>query len=38
MMRRSTQYAEAFITSDPSSRQARQALEKIIDFVHRELS
>jgi acetyl esterase/lipase len=28
---------EAFITNDPSSQQAKDALEKIIDFVHREL-
>ncbi|HEX2826808.1 MAG TPA: alpha/beta hydrolase [Burkholderiales bacterium] len=28
---------EAFITNDPNSQQARDALEKIIDFVHREL-
>jgi acetyl esterase len=28
---------EAFITNDPTSPQARDALEKIIDFVHREL-
>lgn len=29
---------EAFITSDPTSRQARDAMEKIIEFVHRELA
>jgi dipeptidyl aminopeptidase/acylaminoacyl peptidase len=28
---------EAFITNDPTSPQAREALEKIIEFVHREL-
>jgi hypothetical protein len=28
---------EAFITNDPDSQQARDALEKIIEFVHREL-
>ena len=28
---------EAFITNDPSSSQATEALEKIIEFVHREL-
>ena len=28
---------EAFITSDPNSSQARGAIEKIIEFVHREL-
>lgn len=29
---------EAFITNDPTSVQAREALEKIVDFVHRELA
>ena len=28
---------EAFITNDPNSSQARDAIEKIIEFVHREL-
>ena len=28
---------EAFITNDPNSRQAKDAIEKIIEFVHREL-
>ena len=28
---------EAFITNDPNSLQARDAIEKIIEFVHREL-
>jgi hypothetical protein len=28
---------EAFITNDPTSPQARDAVEKIIDFVHREM-
>ena len=28
---------EAFITNDPTSQQARDALEKIVEFVHREL-
>jgi acetyl esterase/lipase len=28
---------EAFITTDPNSPQARDAVEKIIGFVHREL-
>ena len=28
---------EAFITTDPNSEQARSAVEKIIEFVHREL-
>ncbi|HTE16177.1 MAG TPA: alpha/beta hydrolase [Burkholderiales bacterium] len=28
---------EAFITNDPNSSQAKSAVEKIIDFVHREL-
>ena len=28
---------EAFVTNDPTSPQARDAIEKIIDFVHREL-
>jgi acetyl esterase len=28
---------EGFITSDPTSTQAREAIEKIVDFVHREL-
>jgi acetyl esterase/lipase len=28
---------EGFMTNDPTSTQAREALEKIIDFVHREL-
>ena len=28
---------EAFITNDPNSQQARDAVEKIIEFVHREL-
>ena len=28
---------EAFITNDPTSTQAREALEKIVDFVHREV-
>ena len=29
---------EAFITNDPNSSQAKDALEKIIEFVHRELA
>jgi acetyl esterase/lipase len=28
---------EAFITNDPASQQARDAIEKIIEFVHREM-
>jgi fermentation-respiration switch protein FrsA (DUF1100 family) len=28
---------EAFITNDPTSPQARDAVEKIIEFVHREM-
>lgn len=28
---------EAFITNDPASQQARDAIEKIIEFVHREI-
>lgn len=28
---------EGFMTNDPTSTQAREALEKIVDFVHREL-
>ena len=28
---------EAFVTNDPNSQQAREAIKKIIDFVHREL-
>jgi acetyl esterase len=28
---------EAFITNDPTSRQAREAMEKIVEFVHREV-
>jgi acetyl esterase len=28
---------EAFITNDPSSQQARDAIDKIIEFVHREM-
>ena len=28
---------EAFITNDPTSRQAREAIERIVEFVHREL-
>jgi len=28
---------EAFITNDPNSPQARSAVEKIIEFVHREI-
>jgi hypothetical protein len=33
----SSRVYEAFITNDPNSPQARDAIEKIIDFVHREL-
>jgi hypothetical protein len=28
---------EGFITSDPTSTQAREAIDKIIEFIHREL-
>jgi acetyl esterase len=28
---------EAFITNDPNSQQAKEAVAKIIEFVHREL-
>jgi hypothetical protein len=28
---------EAFITNDPSSPQAKDAIERIIEFVHREV-